>query len=115
MYKTSRVHQEVHYLPSQIKPVTTSANPLLAPGMDLGQPEPGSTIQWLIFRGGQDPPHPPQHRGWQRLLTPVATQPEQPREEKAEEHQKSSKQGGLMQKGGTPDCAKSSRDPEQWV
>lgn len=66
MYKTSRVHQEIHYLPSQIKPVTTSANPLLAPGMDLGQPEPGSTIQWLIL-GFQGRPGPSSSSTAQRM------------------------------------------------
>lgn len=99
MYKTPCVHQELYCLLSKFKSVTTSANSLLAPGTDLGQPVPGSTIQWHIlgFQGRPGPSSSSSARG-RGLLVPMATQMEQPREEKTEEkHQRSSKQGGLTQ------------------
>lgn len=100
MYTNLLCTSELYYLLSKFKPVTTSANPLLAPGTDLGQPVLDSTIQWHIlgFQGRPGPSSSSAAHG-RGLLTPMATQMEQPREERnEEEHQRSSKQGGLMQK-----------------
>lgn len=74
--------------------------------MDPGQPGPDGTMQWHVLgcqmRPGPSSSSAAHGKGQLAPMPHVAARMAQPGEEKTEEkHKRSSKQGGLMQKGGT--------------